>query len=160
MLDLQLPWWEFLARAAIVYVALLILVRISGKRTVGQFTPFDLVLVIMLGEAVSNSLIGGDDSLVGGLLVASALIAFNFTLGHLTARSRALDRWVEGRPVLIARDGEIFWEELKRQKLTEADFRQAMRKQQCLHDRDIRFALLEPGGEIVVIGRKAEESNG
>lgn len=160
MLDLKVPWWEFPLRAFIVYAALLVMVRVSGKRTVGQFTPFDLVLVIIIGEGLSGSLTAGDESLIGGLVVAGVLIGLNFLVATATARSRTLDHLIEGRPVLVARDGRIYWDVLKRQRLSEAEFREAMRRAKCLHDDDIRFALLEPGGDITVIGRTAGESNG
>ena len=75
MLDLDLPWWEFIFRAVVVFCMLLLMVRLSGRRTVGQFTPFDLLIVMLLSEAVSGSLPGGDESLVGGLVIAATLVA-------------------------------------------------------------------------------------
>ena len=71
LFELAMPWWEFVLRAVAVYVVVLVLVRLTGKRTVGQFTPFDLLLVVLLGTAVQNSLIGEDTSLVGGLKPAA-----------------------------------------------------------------------------------------
>lgn len=160
MLDLAVPWWEFIVRAVIVYTALLVMIRLSGKRTVGQFTPFDLVLVIIVGESLSGAITGGDESLLGGLIVAATLIALNFAMAFATARSRSFDRLVEGQPVLVASGGTVFWDELKRQKISEADFREAMRHAKCLREADIRFALLEPGGEITVIPRGEEKAGG
>jgi len=96
MFDLALPWWEFGVRAAVVYLVLLAMVRISGKRTVGQFTPFDLLVVMLLSEGVSNSLSGGDESLLGGLIVAATLIAINLAVAFATARSRGVRDLVEG----------------------------------------------------------------
>ncbi len=74
MFDMALPWWEFVVRGTVVYLVLLLMVRISGRRTVGQFTPFDLLVVMLLSEAVSNSLVGGDESLIGGLIIAAVLM--------------------------------------------------------------------------------------
>jgi uncharacterized membrane protein YcaP (DUF421 family) len=160
MLDLAAPWWEFPVRALIVYVVLLVLIRLSGKRTVGQFTPFDLVLVIIVGESLSGSLTAGDESLVGGLIAAATLIALNFAMAIATARSRTIDRLVEGHPVLVASGGKVFWDELKRQKLSESEFREAMRAAKCLRESDIRYAVLEPGGEITIIPRQKDGSGG
>ena len=70
MWNLDVDWWELLLRGTVVYAALLVMVRLSGKRTVGQFTPFDLLVVMLLSEAVSDSLRGGDESITGGLIVA------------------------------------------------------------------------------------------
>ena len=68
LFELGMPWWEFVLRAVAVYVVVLLMVRLTGKRTVGQFTPFDLLVVVLLGTAVQNSLIGEDTSLLGGLI--------------------------------------------------------------------------------------------
>jgi uncharacterized membrane protein YcaP (DUF421 family) len=71
------PWWEFMVRGAIMYVFVLFLLRISGKRQVGQLAPFDLVLLLVLSNAVQNGLNGGDNSVVGGIISASTLVALN-----------------------------------------------------------------------------------
>ena len=70
MLDLSVPWWELVVRAVVIYVLLMVMVRATGKRTMGQFTPFDLLVMLLLSEAVSNSLNAGDESLIGGLIGA------------------------------------------------------------------------------------------
>src|SRR5688572_8492376 len=102
------PIGELLLRAVVVYVALLLMVRLSGKRTVAQFTPFDLVVVMLISEATQSALVAEDSSILGGLLVAATLLALNYGLGFATARNRTLDRLIEGKPVLIARDGAIY----------------------------------------------------
>src|SRR5687768_2171206 len=121
MFDIGLPWWEFIVRGLIIYLALLLLVRLSGKRTVGQFTPFDLVVVLLLSEAVSNGLSGGDESITGGLIVATTLIGLNFALGWLTSHYEPLEKAVEGREVLIGRNGELYEQALRRQRVSPAD---------------------------------------
>ena len=113
LFDLAMPWWEFVLRALAVYVALLVMVRLSGKRSVGQFTPFDMILLILLGTAVQNSLIGEDVSLVGGLLLAATLIALNHAVGWVTARSRRIHGQLEGRAVNLIEDGELDKERLR-----------------------------------------------
>lgn len=155
MFELSMPWWEFVLRTIAVYVTLLVLIRASGKRSVGQFTPFDLVMVIVLGEAVQNSLLGGDSSLIGGLMIAALLVGLNWSLGWLSAHSRRFDSFLEGKPVLLARRGRVDWDQLKRQKISESDFREAMRKANCLHEHEIRFALLEVDGEITIIRQQS-----
>ena len=97
MFDLDLPWWEFALRGAITYAALLVLVRISGKRTVGQFTPFDLIVVLLLSEGVSAGLTGGDDSVGGGLVVVTTLIGLNLLVAFATSRSRRLEILFDGQ---------------------------------------------------------------
>ena len=154
LFELSAPWWELVLRGAVVYFVLLVLVRLSGKRTVGEFTPFDLVVVVLLSEAVSNSLIGEETSLTGGLIVAMVLISLNWMIGFLTARSPKLDRIVEGRPVLVARDGEVFEDVLRRQSITIAEFEAEMRASDCAGPEEIQFAMVEPNGHISIVKRK------
>ncbi len=156
LFELGMPWWEFVLRAVAVYVAVLVLVRLSGKRTVGQFTPFDLLVVVLLGTAVQNSLIGEDTSLLGGLILAATLLGLNWTVGKLSARSRRFDRLVEGRPVILARHGELFRDELARQSVSEHDFAIARRSAGYATVGEIELAVLETSGEISFIGRKAD----
>ena len=105
MFDLAMPWWAFVLRACVVYFILLAMIRMTGKRTMGQFTPFDMLLVVLLGNAVQNALLGQDTSVGGGLLLAATLIALNWIVGLASARSPKVERWVEGSPVLLAREG-------------------------------------------------------
>jgi len=121
MFELDLDWWELVARGAIVYCALLLMMRLSGRRTVGQFTPFDLLVVMLLSEAVSNSLTGGDDSLFGGLIIAAKLVALTVLFAFLTSRSKKIERLIEGSPVLIGRDGVFFDNVMKGCRLSQSD---------------------------------------
>ncbi len=98
MFDLAMPWWAFVLRACLVYFLLLAMIRMTGKRTMGQFTPFDMLLVVLLGNAVQNALLGQDTSVGGGLLLAATLIALNWIVGLASARSPKVERWVEGSP--------------------------------------------------------------
>lgn len=153
MFDLSLPWWEFIVRATVIYVVLLAMVRISGKRTVGQFTPFDLMVVVLLSEGVSNSLSGGDESLLGGLILACTLIILNLAVAFVTARSPKAQGMVEGRPILIGRDGKLFKETLQAEHVSVADFEQALREADC-ELKDMHCAFLEADGKISVLRKR------
>ena len=154
LLQLAMPWWEFVVRAVCVYFILLLMLRMSGKRTVGQFTPFDLLVVVLLGTAVQNSLIGDDVSLLGGLILAGTLIGCNWLVGFATARSRRLDRLVEGSPVLLARDGLVFHTALRAQNLSRQDFDEALRDNGLVDVADIALVMLEVDGSITVVPRE------
>jgi uncharacterized membrane protein YcaP (DUF421 family) len=154
LFEMAMPWWEFVLRAVVVYVAILTMVRFAGKRTVGQFTPFDMVLLILLGNAVQNSLLGDDVSLVGGLILAATLIALNYFVGKLSSRFTSVDRLVEGSPVLLARNGQIFRDVLRRQHVSQADFDEAMRGQDCRNHDQIELAMLETNGKISIVKRQ------
>jgi len=150
MFDMDLPWWEFIARGTIIYCFLLVMVRLTGKRTIGQFTPFDLLIVMLLSEAVSNSLNGGDNSVQGGLILASTLIVLNVIIAIATSRSRKIAELVDGSPVLLGRDGKIFTDVVKKCRVAEGDVEQALREADCpLHK--MKCAFLEPDGKITIL---------
>ncbi|MEJ2791443.1 MULTISPECIES: YetF domain-containing protein [unclassified Pseudoxanthomonas] len=155
MFQLAMPWWAFVLRACVVYFILLAMLRVSGKRSMGQFTPFDILLVVLLGNAVQNALLGADTSVGGGLLLAATLIALNWIVGLVSARSPKVERWVEGAPVLLARDGQVYRDVLRRELISREDFEKAMREAGCLDMADIRLAVLENNGHITVVGRQA-----
>jgi uncharacterized membrane protein YcaP (DUF421 family) len=150
MFDMQLSWWEFIVRGVVVYCVLLLMVRLSGKRTVGQFTPFDLLVVMLLSEAVSNSLSGGDNSLVGGLIIAATLIALNLGIGFATTRSRKIENLIEGTAVLLGRDGQVFNDVMRRSRVGEADIEEALREANC-SIKDMKYLFLEADGSISVL---------
>src|ERR1700681_4449677 len=101
MFNMAIPWWELLVRSAVVYIFLLLILRVTGKRQVGQLAPFDLVLLLVLSNAVQNSMNGGDNSLVGGLISAATLIALNYAVGYATFRNKKLEAVIEGRPQVL-----------------------------------------------------------
>lgn len=154
MWDLAMPWWEFVLRALVVYVVLLALVRLTGKRAVAQTTPFDMILLVLLGTAVQNSLIGEDISLLGGLLLAATLITINHVVGFVTARMPSMHALVEGEPVLLARNGEVFGRVLRRQNLCPADFDEAMRRHGIRDHGEIECAWLESDGRVTLLKRR------
>ena len=153
MFDLAMPWWAFVLRACIVYFILLALIRASGKRTMGQFTPFDMLLVVLLGNAVQNALLGQDTSVGGGLLLALTLLILNWLVGLVSARSARMEALVEGVPVLLARDGKVYKDVLRRELISRADFDKAMRESGVEDIEDIRMAVLETNGHITLVTR-------
>ncbi|MDR7378759.1 uncharacterized membrane protein YcaP (DUF421 family) [Rhodoferax ferrireducens] len=143
-------WWELPLRATIIYIALLVMVRVSGRRTVGQFTPFDLLVVMLLSESVSNGLSGGEDSVTGALLAAMTLVALNLSVAFITSRSTGFRRVVEGDPILIGRDSVIFENVLRAQRIPLGDAKQALREADC-DLKDMKFLFLEADGDISVL---------
>jgi uncharacterized membrane protein YcaP (DUF421 family) len=105
MWQLSAPWWEFVLRAAIVYILLMVLLRLSGKRQVGQLAPFDLVLLLILSNAVQNAMNGGDNSVAAGLILAATLVVLNYIVAIATYRHPKLETLVEGRPEVLVHDG-------------------------------------------------------
>ena len=155
MFELSVPWWELPVRVVVIYSVLLVLVRVSGKRTVGQFTPMDLLVVMLLSEAASSGLAGGEESVTGALLASASLIGINVAISMLTARITWLHTLVEGDPVLIGRDGKIFTDKLRENHVPRMDVECALRQADC-DLKDLKFAFLEADGCISVL----KKSNG
>ncbi|WP_396616379.1 DUF421 domain-containing protein [Lysobacter soli] len=154
MFEMSMPWWEFILRAVLVYVVLLGMIRISGKRTMGQFTAFDMLLIVLLGNAVQNALLGKDTSMTGGLLLAATLIVLNWSVGLLTSRSRKMERLLEGVPVVLAHNGNVYRDVLRRELVSRYDFSKAMREAGCNDVYRIHLALLETDGRITILLRE------
>ncbi len=148
LFTLSMPWWEFILRAVVVYVVVLTMVRVAGKRALGQFTPFDMLLLILLGNAVQNALLGQDTSLGGGLILAATLIVLNYLVGWVTTRSPAVERVIDGEPVVLARHGQVLHQVLRRELVSKADFLRAMRDAGCQEIDEVDLALLEINGHI------------
>lgn len=154
LFQLSAPWWHFVLRACVIYVLVMVLVRVSGKRAVGQFTPFDLVLLILIGNAVQNGINGGDNSLTGAAVMATTLIVLNYLVALLTSRNRRAERLVEGEPVVLARDGRLFRQVLRRELVSDEDFAEALRMNSVEGIGDVHLALLETNGHITVVPRR------
>jgi len=151
--SLDLPWWEFVVRGAAVYVVLLVAVRISGKRTIGQFTPFDLLVVVLLSEAVGGSMSGGDESLVGGLIVAFTLLALNILISYTASRSVKLENILEGEEVLLGRNGRLFEKVLKHHRIGKNEIDRVLHANNMRLE-DVDLLILETDGSINATKKK------
>ncbi|TDR40863.1 uncharacterized protein DUF421 [Tahibacter aquaticus] len=150
MWQLGEPWWQLVVRGSVVYLVLFVLFRLSGKRQAGQMTPFDLLLLLIISNAVQNAMIGQDSSLLGGLLVALVLLGWSHLLGWLSNRSRRLERLLEGRPEVLIHNGKIFDDILQRNQISQEDLLAALRRQGVFSVADVAFAVLETNGGISV----------
>ena len=153
MWDISVPWWELILRSAVVYLFLLILLRITGKRQVGQLAPFDLVLLLVLSNAVQNSMNAGDNSLIGGLIAATTLVVLNYGVGFATFRSKRLEAIVEGRPQILIHNGKIYDDVMSKAQLTRHEMDGALRQAGCATVGEVQLAMLENNGSISVIKR-------
>lgn len=152
MWKIDLPhWWEFVIRAVVVYVFLLVLLRLTGKRQVGQMAPFDLVLLLVLSNAVQNSMNGGDNSITGGMILASTLVGINSCVGWLTYRSKTMEGLIEGRPVILIHNGVIDHHSLREVKMTIHELEASLRAAGCASPTEIQYAVLENTGKVSVV---------
>jgi uncharacterized membrane protein YcaP (DUF421 family) len=153
MWNMSLPWWEFILRGLIIYLFLIALLRLTGKRQVGQMSPFDLVLLLVLSNAVQNAMNGGDNSVIGGMVSAVTLVAANWIVGLLTYRNKKIEALVEGRPELLIHNGRLYQKALEHAKLTRHEVMNALRDAGCASVEDAHAAFLENDGTISVIPR-------
>ncbi len=155
------PWWIFVLRAAAVYFGVMLLIRLSGKRAVGQFTPFDLILLILIGNAVQNGMNGGDNSLTVAAILSVTLVAINYATAFVIARSKTMRHIIEGHSVVIAKDGKVMHDVLNHELISKADFREAMRADGLTHISQIRIARLETDGKITFeqVGTTSDEED-
>ncbi len=158
LFHLSAPWWQFVLRASAMYLLVMVLIRVSGKRAVGQFTPFDLVLLILIGNAVQNGINGGDNSMTGALIMATTLVALNYGVAWVTARNRRAEILVEGVPVVLARNGKLFKSVLLRELVSTSDFDEALRLNGVESLDEVQLALLETNGSISVISKDKSHS--
>ncbi|HYN53717.1 MAG TPA: YetF domain-containing protein [Methylotenera sp.] len=151
MLNLTVPVWELIVRSILVYVFLIFILRISGKRQIGQLAPFDLVLLLILSNAVQNSMNGGDNSLIGGLISATTLVTINYLVGFATYKSKKLESLIEGRPQILIHNGKLYQDMMENSQLTQQELDEALRLAGCSSIKDVHTAILETGGAISVI---------
>ncbi|MFN0218002.1 MAG: DUF421 domain-containing protein [Hyphomicrobium sp.] len=155
MFNVTVPWWEFIVRGAAVYGFLFVLLRVTGKRQVGQLAPFDLILLLILSNAVQNSMNAGDNSLIGGLISAATLVAINYALAYAAYRSPAFERFIEGAPIAIVRDGRVQHDVLAEEYISNEDLNAALRLAGSFSPSEVRLAMLETNGHVSILKTEA-----
>jgi uncharacterized membrane protein YcaP (DUF421 family) len=153
MLLPNLPWWELLIRGIIVYVFLLFLIRLTGRRQTGMLTPFDFILLLILSNTVQNAMNGGDNSLGGGLFLAGTLIAINWGMLLLSRHFRLVNWALVGRPVFLVRDGDVQEQTMHRERITHHELMAALRTAGLANIEQAKDVILETNGTISVIHR-------
>ena len=139
---------EIFIRTASIYLVILIGVRLSGKREVGQMTPFDLTLLLLLSNAVQNAMTGPDTSLWGGVVAACTLLLMNYLVAELSGMNRRFRRFVQGSPTLLIHDGQLLPSHLAREHLTVDEVERALREHGIASVKDVSLAVLEVDGSI------------
>ena len=141
---------ELVLRATLVYFALFILIRFVGKKHVGQMTPFDLVILLIISETVDASLIGNDKSLTGGLISAATLVVIVQAMGFLSWQWKAVERCAEGHPKVLVRHGHVNNIAMAEEQVTRSELVEALRRRGITALTEVRFAVLENDGSITV----------
>ncbi len=143
-------------RALVVYGFLILLFRISGKRSLAQITTFDLVLGLIISEALQQAMIDGDDSMTNAFLVVTTLIGANILMSVWKQRSEFIERVVDGAPVVVFADGKLLVDRMARERVDEEDILQAGRQLLGLSSLDqVRYAVVERDGTISVVPKES-----
>jgi uncharacterized membrane protein YcaP (DUF421 family) len=147
-------------RVAIVYFALLVLVRLGGKREIGQLGPLELLAMLILSETVSPALTAEDTSLTASLTASATLLLLTGIVGRLKYRSRRIERWLDGGPVVLVRDGKLIAAGMRKERITQAELDEALRRNGLEKVDEVALAVAEQDGEINVVKRAAERGSG
>jgi uncharacterized membrane protein YcaP (DUF421 family) len=150
MFHLPLPFVEKLVRPVIVYLVLVVLLRLFGKRELAQLNPFDLVVLLSLSNTVQNAIIGDDNSVTGGIIGAFGLLAINWVVVRILFRSPRLTRALEGRSTVLLRNGQLDLRALARESLTREEMLDVIHRQGFEHFHECHRIELEPNGAFYV----------
>jgi uncharacterized membrane protein YcaP (DUF421 family) len=150
MFTLSIGVPELMLRAMIVYAAIFLLLRIAGKKHVGELAPFDLVVLLILSECVQGSLTADDTSVTAGVIAASTLFGVNQVVGYLSSRSKDMERFFEGKPKILVRNGKVCKDVLAREQVTHSELVEALRREGCTSLTKVRYAVLENDGAISI----------
>lgn len=156
MFKLAIPAWDIVLRTAAVYAVILLGLRLAGKREMGQMTVFDLVVLLLIANAVQNAMVGPDTSLLGGVLAAVVLLVFDVVLARLRLRWPQLRRIVEGSPTVLILHGNVLADHLRREGVDQETLEAALREHGVTNIADVEMAVLEIDGSVSVVPTNAE----
>jgi uncharacterized membrane protein YcaP (DUF421 family) len=145
---------EIVARAGIVYFAILIGLRLGGKREIGQMTAFDLAVILLIANAVQNAMVGTDVSVTGGIVAAGVLFALNYVVGVARERLPWLRVFLEGRPTVVIQDGKLIEANMEREGIDQGMVEMALREHGVAHVTDVELAMMETDGSISVVAKE------
>jgi uncharacterized membrane protein YcaP (DUF421 family) len=150
LLHFEVAPWSLVVRALVVYLGVLLLLRISGKRQIAQMGATEFVAILLISNAVQNSMNGGDNSLIGGMLLAVTLIVLSSGISYFTYKSKIISTIFEGTPTLIIRNGKLIKKNIERERLSETEVKTMLRKQGIQTCHDIAVGILEADGTLSV----------
>jgi len=135
-------------RTAVIYIVVLTGVRLSGKREVGQMTPFDLTLLLLISNAVQNAMTGPDTSLLGGVAAAATLLLLNYLVAEVSGGNRRFRKFVQGQPSLLVHDGQVISSHMAKEHVSMDELQRALREHGISSCKDVALAVLEVDGSI------------
>ena len=139
---------EIVLRTIVIYLVVLIGVRLSGKREVGQMTPFDLTLLLLISNSVQNAMTGPDTSLVGGVAAVITLLLLNYLIAELSGTNRRFRKVIEGQPTLLVHDGQLISAHMAKEHVSMDELERSLREHGISSYHDVALAVLEVDGSI------------
>lgn len=151
MWALETPWYELVIRASVVFSFLFLICRIWGRKHLGQLSPFDLILLLIISECFQSALQGEEKSITGGMIALLTLVGLNTLISRTTYFSKTLEKIIDGKPKILIKDGLVDDEMRKREVLSYQDLYTALRMEGVLEIADVKQATIEPNGRISVV---------
>jgi uncharacterized membrane protein YcaP (DUF421 family) len=139
---------EIFLRTGAIYIVVLAGVRLSGKREVGQMTPFDLTLLLLISNAVQNAMTGSDTSLLGGIVAAATLLVLNYFVAEVSGGNRRFRKFVQGQPSLLVHDGKVIAAHMAKEHVSMDELQRALREHGISSCSDVALGVLEVDGSI------------
>jgi uncharacterized membrane protein YcaP (DUF421 family) len=159
MFEFDVGLLEIAFRTFVVYLVVVIGLRIFGKRELGQMSPFDLVLILTLSNAVQNAMTGPNTSLTGGIVSAATLLFTNWLLTNLSDRVPMIGKWLEGEPSILVQDGHIFYDHMKHERVDMDELLMAVREHDLDRISQISKATLEVDGTISIVPKEEQDGD-
>jgi uncharacterized membrane protein YcaP (DUF421 family) len=158
--DLTTPWWEIILRTAVVYVVVLVLLRLAGKRELGQMSPVDLVVILVIANAVQNAMTGGDNSLIGGIVAATTLVSMNIAFSRVAHRIPYIAHLFESESTPLVKNGKLIKRNLERENVDMDELMMSAREHGIEDLAGVDAAYLERDGSISIIPKDAPGQTG
>jgi len=151
MWTLDTPWYELVIRGTAIFFFMFIIMKLWGKKHLGEMAAFDFILLLFISEAVQNSLVDDDKSIPGGMIVIATFLFWNMILNKITYRSRRLEKLIDGEPKILVKNGKVDNEMMQKQQITKQELYEAMRQEGVDELSKIKQATLETNGHVSII---------
>lgn len=155
MFEMGTPAWGIVVRTLLVYLAVFVGLRLAGKRELGQMTVFDLVVILLISNAVQNAMVGADASVQGGVLASVVLLTANRLVAFLRLHRGVWGRLIEGTPTVLIENGQLIEPHLKKERVEQAELEMVMREHGVASLDDVQLAILETDGSISIVPKAA-----
>jgi uncharacterized membrane protein YcaP (DUF421 family) len=153
------PLWVFVFRGMVVYITVLMLLRLGGKRQVGQMGTGEFVAILLISNAVQNAMNGGDNSITGGIILAATIVFLSVAIDYLTYKSQTIENIVEGRPTLLVHGGRLLEHNLRKERLSAYELQVMLRHQGIQDISEVADAVLESDGKLSVTKKSEGQQN-